>query len=146
MFQTLLLTQFAQNTMWKRVKKAALIGFGVAFVFCVWVTLIRINKGEQAFVEQGITYPGTIVMYVIAGVTSGAIIGALLPMAQSRVGAYAIGFAGGLPIVAGILIQQRGLPSRWSDEVITLAPVLVLVATIVIGSEIRRRGVRRPEG
>jgi len=126
----------------KRVKKAALIGFGVAFVFCAWVTFVRLNTGDRAFTELGITYPGTLAMYVITGVTSGAIIGALMPLASSRFGAYAIGLAGGLPIVAGILIQQRGLPSRWSDETITLAPVLVLVATIAIGSEIRRRGIQ----
>lgn len=128
------------DKMLKRVKKAALIGFAVAFLFCAWVTVVRLSKGERAFTELGISYPGTLAMYVFTGLASGATIGALMPLARWRAGAYLIGFAGGLPIVAGILIQQAGLPSRWADEDFTLAPVLVLVATLVIGSEIRRRG------
>jgi hypothetical protein len=115
------------------------MGFGVALLFCAWITIVRLNKGESAFSAHGITYSGTVVMYVIAGLASGGTIGAMLPLAKWRSGAYAIGLLGGLPIVAGILIQQSGLPAHWSDEDITLAPVLVVVATIAIGSEIRRR-------
>jgi hypothetical protein len=73
------------------------------------------------------------------GATSGTITGALLRHASSRFGVYLVGFVAGMPIVLGIMIQNDGMPSRWTLEQKLLSPVLAIVASLVIGSEILRR-------
>ena len=122
-----------------QMRKGVLLGLLTAALFCIWITIVRLTSGEQAFTRLGITYAGTMVTYVLMGMASGAIIGALMRFTDSRVGAYLVGFLGGTPIILGIMLQQAGLPRHWAPEDFTLAPVLSLVATLAIGSEIQRR-------
>ena len=122
-----------------QVRKGLLVGLVTAALFCVWVSLVRFTGGDAAFARRGITYVGTMATYVFLGAASGAIIGAMMRFAESRAGAYLIGFLAAVPIVLGIMLQQAGVPWRWTQEDVTLTPVLLLVASLAIGSEIRRR-------
>ena len=122
-----------------QIRKGMLVGLLTAALFCIWISIVRLTSGEHAFSRLGITYAETMVTYVLMGMTSGAIIGALLRFTDSRVGAYLVGFLGGTPIILGIMLQQAGLPRQWTPDDYTLTPILSLVATLAIGSEIQRR-------
>lgn len=122
-----------------QLRKGLLIGIVTALLLCAWITLIKFRDGDQPFTRLGISYSGTVVTYLLMGAGSGALIGALMRFTNSRTGAYLVGFVAAVPIVLGIMIQQSGMPGRWTADDVTLAPVLCLVATIAIGSEIRRR-------
>jgi hypothetical protein len=72
---------------------------------------------------------------------AGVTIGVLIPIAKSTVGAYIVGLAGGISLASGIALSVYGVPARWEGDAYGLAVVVVLIATIAIGSEIdKRRG------
>lgn len=125
-----------------QMRKGVLLGALTALLFCAWVTVVRLTNGEGAFTRLGITYVGAVSTYLLMGVASGALIGSLIRFTDTRIGAYLVGFAGSAPIVAGIMLQTAGSPRRWTPEDYSLAPVLSLIITIVIGSEIQRRKKR----
>lgn len=131
------------------IRKGMLLGLITAILFCVWVSIIYLSDGPRSFGKLGTTYRATVVMYILVGTVTGAVIGALLPFTGSRVGAYAVGGVASIPIVLGILIQNAGLPGNWDIEQWTLAPVIWLIAALAIGNETRRRSgpsAQAPDG
>ncbi|MDB4884654.1 MAG: hypothetical protein JWN79_92 [Gemmatimonadetes bacterium] len=121
------------------IRKGLLVGLITGLLFCVWITMAYRADGGAGFARRGLSYPSMIAMYLLVSTLTGTIIGALGRHADSVPGTYGIGFVASVPVVAGILVQQAGPPARWGPEQITLGPVLWVVGTIVIGSEIRRR-------
>ncbi len=125
-----------------QMRKGVLVGALTALLFCAWVTVVRLTNGEGAFTRLGITYVGAVSTYMLMGIASGAFIGSLIRFTDRRIGTYLVGFAGSVPIVAGIMIRTAGSPRRWTPEDYSLAPVLSLIITLVVGSEIQRRKSR----
>jgi len=131
--------QTAEGARGRDARKGIVLGLITAAIFCAWATFVRVTAGESAFSRMGASYTGTMATYLVTCTVAGGIIGGLKRFYGTRGGAYATGFVAGLPIVLAIMLQQAGYPWQWSEEERALAPVLLLVATIAIGSEIRRR-------
>lgn len=101
-------------------------GLRVALVLCAWVLVLAIasflgngspmirSRSGQAFNPLAI-----IAMYLMAGMVSGALVGAMRPLLQWRIGAAIVGVAAAIPTAAAIVTMISGTPDWGRDEIIT---------------------------
>jgi hypothetical protein len=133
-----------QNTM-DSVKKGVKFGVMLALLFCGWITFVRLIHGEAAFTRYGITFSGTVAVYLFMGASAGALVGGMMPWATSPGRAYLTGLVASIPITFGILFQQEGPPWRWNGSDMGLAVVLSIVAALAIGWRLETRLSTRKE-
>lgn len=117
-------------------------GIAVALVYCAWVTVVYAVNGGGPFERHGVDYRGTVLLYLGAGIVSGAIVGLLRPLIRNNIGAYLVGVIGALPIGAGTAMLVTGLPRYWGFDDWILVPLISIGAGIALGSELRKTNQR----
>jgi len=71
----------------ERARSGALYGVLFSFFYDVYAIGLFITRGSAPFKRDGITIWVAIAAYTIGGVLAGGVVGALLPLSRSRVGA-----------------------------------------------------------
>jgi hypothetical protein len=117
-------------------------GVGLALIYCAWATFVRLAGGSAAFDRDGVSYTQVTVGYLAAGVLAGAAVGALRPLAQTRLGAYMLGVLAGTILSASITLTIAGLPSQWDFDEWVLLPVIAIGAGLAFGRELYSDGGR----
>lgn len=113
-------------------------GLGIAVIYCVWVTIVYLVFGDDPFTRQGVTLLRVIETCLAAGLSAGAVIGLLRPVAENEFGAFGVGLNAGVPISAGLVICVEGWPSTWSRSVRHLFPVFTLLVGTAVGSYLNK--------
>jgi hypothetical protein len=124
------------------------IGLTVGAAFSVWVTVLRLAGGTQAFEKLGTTYPTVMASYGVGGLLVGLCYGLLTPLRRWTLGVMVTAFlcaavAYGL---IGLLTTPR---ERWGADVPPIAVGLGLFASLFFGLDDawgkckRRRAQRR---
>ena len=71
----------------ERARSGALYGVLFSFVYDIYAVGLFFVSGAEPFKRDGITLGTAIVAYTIGGIAAGSIVGALMPLSRSRVGA-----------------------------------------------------------
>ena len=95
------------------IRSGALAGLIAGGLLAVWATVVLVTHGGAAFESKHLTYGTTVAIYLAGGTISGAIVGALKPLARYDVGVPVVGIAAALPALVGLRIATRGI-GRWS--------------------------------
>jgi len=90
--------------------RAGLIAGGL---LAVWATVVFMLHGGAPFEAKHVTYGSTVAVYLAGGTASGAIVGALRPLARYDIGVPVVGIAAALPALVGLRIAREGI-SGWS--------------------------------
>jgi hypothetical protein len=96
--------------MTRRVLLGIVWGTSFASLYSAYVVVVATVSGSPAFAKDGVTLQGVVLTYFAGGVVAGAIVGVLLPLRRSFIGAIVIGIAAALPVIAGILFTMLGMP------------------------------------
>ena len=96
------------------LKKGTAGGLAVASVYCIWITVIYLTKGEDAFERQGLTFRSLLLVYLAGGGLAGGVVGACRPWAKSTIGSRIIAVIAMLPLIFGLEVLIAGNPSRWA--------------------------------
>ncbi len=90
--------------------RAGLIG---GALLAAWATFVFVIHGAAPFQSRHLTYGTTVVVYLMGGTISGAIVGALRPLARYDIGVPVIGIAAALPALVLLRIATKGIVG-WS--------------------------------
>jgi hypothetical protein len=121
-------------------------GVGGAAVYCLWVGLLFLIRGPEAFSRLGVSLTTVIATYLAVGVLAGAVIGLLRPLTGNDFGAFVVGYLAAVPIAAGIMICLRGWPTTWPARLWHVYPMLVLIFGTMVGFELSRRADELRDG
>ena len=86
-----------------RITDSILVGLFVAGFYSVWITVIRLAKGVVFFEQLGIPYPILLLYYLGAAVISGTVVGLLMPIGRTLLGAYCLGVIAAWPVYLGAI-------------------------------------------
>ena len=110
----------------KNASVGAKWGLRVALVLCAWVLVLAVasffgtgspmirSRSGQAFNPFAI-----VVMYLIAGMVSGAIVGAMRSLLRWKSGATIVGITAAIPTAAAIVTMISRTPDWGRDETVT---------------------------
>ena len=71
----------------ERARNGALYGVLFSLVYDVYAVGLFVMSGAEPFKRDGITIGIAIAAYTVGGIVAGSIVGALLPLSRSRIGA-----------------------------------------------------------
>ena len=139
----------------RRTMAGAIILSGAFGVFVPIILLMLLLGGPEQIDKHGTLWRVDLilVLYPLGAAVAGAIVGALLPLTRSRVGACAVGVIALVPWAAGIsLCADRGY-AHWTGTHTALAALTALPLGLAFGAGLyagdrrRRRGawVQRPQ-
>lgn len=105
------------------------LGYGLAYVavYCGFVLMLALVKGEAFFVAAGTTLPGVLLAYLTGGIAAGCVVGLLLPLARTKLGAAFIGFVAAIPVfwAAGMVVgTPQSLTAVLLEDALPLAAIL----------------------
>lgn len=119
------------------------VGLSFAALFSAWVLVLYTTQGPGAFERLGVTVWGAVLTYLTGGVVAGAIVGALRPLAKTRVGAMAVGVLAALPVAAAACYLLYGAPLHWKRSVVIACGIYAVFIGLVCGSWFWSRFVAR---
>ena len=107
------------------------LAFGAAFTG--WATFVFIMHGDAAFANHHLTYASTIGLYLGGGLVSGAIVGALKPLARYDIGVAVIGVVAAIPALLGFTIATQGVSAfaKWDKQDVYFFVIGVLLFGLV---------------
>jgi hypothetical protein len=90
------------------------IGWGLAMAcfYCVFVVVLYLAQGAAPFEAHETTLGTVILIYFAGGITAGALVGLLRPLARWWPGAMLIGFLAAVLVFLGIDVAQTGIGKR----------------------------------
>jgi hypothetical protein len=76
------------------------MGYGVAYaaVYSAFVLVLALVVGERLFAGSGTSLVRVVFGYVAAGVGGGLVVGLLLPLGGTKLGAALVGFVAAIPV------------------------------------------------
>lgn len=76
------------------------LGYGVAYaaVYSAFVLVLALLAGERLFAGSGTSLVRVVLGYVAAGVGGGLVVGLLLPLGGTKLGAASVGFVAAIPV------------------------------------------------
>jgi hypothetical protein len=106
------------------------VALGLAFACCyaVYVLVLWLLRGAEPFREAGTTLAFVVASYFGAGLGSGAIVGLLLPLGRSRIGAALVGLFAAVPAFFAF-----GMAAEPGSAWFTSMPKYALIAAVVMG-------------
>ena len=93
-------------------------GLVYAAIYCAWVVVLIVLNGSLTIpFRKDMPVNALLVMatYLWGGVTAGAVLGLLRPLARHRWGAAMVGLAAGLPVALGVRAGMKGF-APWEGE------------------------------
>lgn len=108
-------------------------GIVIAVFYCIYAIGLFIIRGPEPFVHDETTIWGALIAYLVGGIMAGGIVGALQPMARSRIGAAIVYGIGAFFVMVSIGVTVDG----WRH--VDLIGCLVMAATLgIMGSFVWR--------
>ena len=130
------LTNVAEGIKW---------GLVMAALLCTWVAVLALVSGNLVFRSrngESLHVLIIIALYVIGGITTGALVGGLRRLLQWRAGAVGLGMVAVIPFGAGVLAARNGFTEWGRTEGISL--VIIAMVFGGAGGLIMREFVRPP--
>lgn len=106
-------------------------------VLVAWVGLIWLLRGSDPFERQGVTLLAVLTLYVVAGPVTGGMVGLLLPLAKSALGAAITGVVAAVPVSVMTIATVGGFPP-WTRQH-TISTILMAVVGGALGGYMFRR-------
>ena len=99
---------FSSNLVWG-------VGFGLAFaaVYSLYVVVLYLAEGSRPFDELHTTLVTVIATYVIGGLASGTVVGAMRPFLHIRFVAILVGITAAVVVFFGAAVASDGMPWHW---------------------------------
>jgi hypothetical protein len=116
-------------TLLKNVRWGIAYGLGFASMFVLYVLGLFAIRGAQPFEHLGTTLTGCIVVYLVGGIMTGAVVGLLRPLLVTRRGAMVVGAVATVPTAAGAMLLVAGPIARWDKG----EWVIPLVYSVLVG-------------
>src|ERR1041385_9007533 len=93
------------------------VGFGLAFaaLYSLYVAVLYLAEGSEPFDELHTSLLTVIATYVVGGVTSGTVVGAMRPYLHIRFVAILVGMTAAVFVFFGIIVAGHGMPWRWTS-------------------------------
>jgi len=89
----------------------------MAMLYSAYVIVLATVSGPEPFDKLGVTLETVVMTYLMGGVVAGAIVGALLPLRRTAIGASFVGFVAAVPVWMGIFYAGgSGSPLRWDSS------------------------------
>jgi len=103
------------------------IRWGAAYsaVLVAWVVFLWLVRGSEPFDRRGVTFLAVVIVYVVGGPVTGAVVGLLLPFAKSSLGAALTGIVAAIPVTVIIIATVAGFPP-WT-RAHTISSILMAV-------------------
>jgi hypothetical protein len=99
--------------MLSRTKEGAKTGFLYGLFYAAAGIVILLIRGPRPLERFGVSAPLAIVMYLIAGILAGAVVGILSPLARSLVGKMFVGVVAMIPVsLMYIVAYEDGIGLR----------------------------------
>jgi hypothetical protein len=114
-----------RHRVWLYVISGIVGGVVIGGLLSLWITLIYLVAGSQAFTENETTYGAVVVVYLAGGALVGAVFGVLRPWIRGRWSAAAMGFVGGC-LVFSMIGLARGDHN----------PAAVLISALILGAPV----------
>jgi hypothetical protein len=96
-----------------------------------WVVLIWLLRGSEPFERKGVTFLAVVVLYLVGGPVTGAIVGLLRPVAKSGLGAAITGVVAAIPVSVMAIAAVGGFPP-WTRQH-TFASIVMAVVGGAMG-------------
>jgi hypothetical protein len=116
---------------------------GTASFYCAWVIVVYLLAGDEPFRRQGVSLQAVVATYLAVGVSAGAVIGLLKPLADHWFGAFVVGLLASIPIAAGLMICVAGGPTTWSERDRHLFPMVTILVSGAVGFLLNERAEAR---
>src|SRR5689334_1263979 len=99
---------FASNLVWG-------VGFGLAFaaVYSLYVVVLYFAEGSRPFDQLHTTLAMVIATYVIGGLASGTVVGAMRPFLHIRFVAILVGITAAVFVFFAAAVASDGMPWHW---------------------------------
>lgn len=88
----------------------------LAAIWCAYVCVLSVVRGSTRFDAYGTTLWMIVAVYIVNGVMGGIILGALRPIATSRLGAILVGVAVAIPFFIAVWFATDGPFSHWRSN------------------------------
>jgi hypothetical protein len=117
-------------------------GLAFAGVISLFVLVIYIANGA-AFAKLGISLPEIVLLYAVGGTIAGAVVGAMRPLTNTRVGAMATGVAAALPVSLALGLAFYGAPTQWRRANVANCVIYAVIMGIMGGNVLWSQFVKR---
>jgi hypothetical protein len=117
------------NRVLSNIVTGALFGFSIGMMFSVYVSLLYVVRGSAPFERLEVSVLSVVVFYLLGGIAIGSLVGLLLPLAKSRLGAVLVGSVAGTATFVFALVSIYGFTS-WSG----VAALLAVTWGVLVGS------------
>jgi hypothetical protein len=99
---------FLSNVVWG-------VGFGLAFAapYSLYVVVLYLAEGPRPFDKLHTTLAAVIAAYVIGGLASGTVVGAMRPFLHIRLVAILVGITAAVFVFFGAAVASDGMPWHW---------------------------------
>ena len=111
--------------------------YSFAAVYCVWVLILYLIRGDEPFKQLGVSFLRVEFFYLAAAGVGGSIVALLRPLTRWAFGAYVVGFVAGVIMSAGMAFLLSGSPIQWGLRELVLMFILAVLATSLIGPELK---------
>lgn len=113
-----------------RIKQCAKYGFYLGLGFSGWGVIATLLSQGHVLDKYGTSLFALIMGYVVAGVASGAVVGALLPFARWRIGAAFVGIIAAVPAAIAFKVVLYGW-HRWEvNDILAVITFSVLLGGV----------------
>jgi hypothetical protein len=114
-----------------RVQFCLALTLVVAVAFIGYVLLLYLFRGSAPFAANGTTLGTTILAYLAGGALSGIVLGILLPLGRTRLGAALVGIASVLPMYTAVGVAVEGVGAlTWEGWLDTAVPSIFTGAAL----------------
>ena len=115
------------------VRWGARWGSKVAVVYCLVGGALWLGRWRGLESSAALELLGLWTAYAFGGVAGGALVGALLPLRESRGGRVLLGIAAGVPVFAGTFTWTNGPPWSWNSDVLIAYGICVMTVGPIVG-------------
>jgi hypothetical protein len=125
---------------WENARWGVRWGLRVAVVFAaiaILSALLRVALLDIDRTALASATAQTLVLYMVAAIVAGSIVGVLRPLSVTWLGAFLVGFVAGVPVALGALLMIVG-PGGMTSSVIALGAVMAIGWSGVASSMIWR--------
>ena len=96
----------------------------MAAYYSVFALVIYSLQGAAAYDAYGLTLGKILLLYWAGGLVGGFMVGLLMPITRSRIGAALVGAVAAFPVFAGISLSIYGSEMEWG---------VVIICAVVLG-------------
>jgi hypothetical protein len=118
------------------VTKCVLHGVGSGAIFAIWVVVVYLFRGEEAFQRIRINVGLLAAFYVLGGAFGGLVVGIAWPILRWRVGAYATSLFVAFLLSFALSVLLWGTPLDWDKRLWFVVAIMTTIFGLLYGGSL----------